>query len=458
LEELSDAFSANDEYFKELNGLKQEKKEESNEIKKLSNTADTDTENDTDTDTDTDNENIKFMETKTNTNIQNKPKKVQTAPTKGKNKPITKSKRQNIKRGLEVKIIANKELFKKSRGIENYAKCQKKTGILNLIKGQSKLPFVLNLLPTYVHLGLSTFNIYKTTNSNTLISTIKIVDIERVNQRKLLTKFNCFDLILADNANLRLKDDDLITLCAKNKTEMENWIHAFLEFKECQVNIRHLNNADQVMLDYKKVDELLKTTNVPKALISPEKKISDLRYDSTNNAYKKAPEVMYRQAKVRKIVENIMDSMKKGNIMNDKIKRELRDKLKKARKFRQDVGKKQGDIEELVAQRVNLERKKQIVNVGKKQKKKELALLKAVEQRMAQLKKKEIEQISKNVKKEIADEKKKASKEAKDMMWTLINAKKFTPYDDCIDNRVFNFADKPYISGLCKRYYGEYVS
>merc|ERR1712032_1723260 len=115
---------------------------------------------------------------------------------------------------------------------------------------------------------------------------------------------------------------------------------------------------------------------------------------------------------------------------NDQVKRQLKDKLKKARKFTQDVGKKQGAIEGLVARRVNLERKKQIVKVGKKQQRKEVALLNAVKQRMTQLKKKEIKDLSKRVKKEIKSEKKKASGEAKTMMRTLINAKKLTPYDD----------------------------
>merc|ERR1711957_758858 len=126
-----------------------------------------------------------------------------------------------------------------------------------------------------------------------------------------------------------------------------------------------------------------------------------------------------------------------GNMRNDQVKRQLKDKLKKAKKFTQDVGKKQGAIEGLVARRVNLERKKQIVKVGNKQ-------------RMTQLKKKKIKDLSKRVKKEIKSEKKKASGSAKTMMRTLINAKKLTPYDDCIDKRLFNFSDKNYVSTMCK--------
>lgn len=372
---------------------------------------------------------------------------------KGKNAKAKKP--QKPKSGTQIKMIPNKILFKNTRGIESYAKCQKKTGILNLIRGQSKLPFYLNLLPTYIHLGLSTFNIYRTRSSKTMITTIKLVDIVRVNQRRFLTKFNCFDLILNDNVNLRLKGDDLITLCAKNPMEMTKWIKAFLEFKECQVDVKKLNNSDQVMLDLKKVKELLRQP--PQAVVPPAKKVNTLYYDATDNTYRKPPRAIYKQVKVRKIVKNIMDAMKKGNMRNDQVKRQLKDKLKKARKFTQDVGKKQGAIESLVARRVNLERKKQIVKVGKKQRKKEVALLKAVKQRMLQLKKKEIKDLSKRVKKEIKDEKKKASGNAKTMMRVLINAKKLTPYDDCIDNRLFNFSDKNYVTSLCKRYYGEFV-
>jgi hypothetical protein len=358
--------------------------------------------------------------------------------------------------GTQVHMIPNKLLFQKTKGIENYTKCTKKTGILNMIRGQSKLPFVLNLLPTYIYLGLSTFNIYRTRSSKTMMTTLKLVDIVRINQRKLLTKFNCFDLILSDWVQLRLKGDNLITLCAKNQSEMTKWIKAFLEFKECQVDVKKLNNSDQVMLDYKKVSDLLRKAAV--AAPVAKKAINVMYYDSTDNAYRKPAKAIYRNVKVKKIVGKIMEAMKKGNMRNDQVKRQLKDKLKKARKFTQDVGKKQGAIEGLVARRVNLERKKQIVKVGKKQRKKEVALLNAVKQRMTQLKKKEIKDLSKRVKKEIKSEKKKASGEAKTMMRTLINAKKLSPYDDCIDNRLFNFSDKNYVSTTCKRYYGEFVS
>ena len=438
---MSDDYSANDEYLNQLNDLKEQNNEESNEnenmLKEVKN-------------------NFSFLE-KGKKKTAAKPKgKKPAAKGKGKLKGKGKGKPQKPKSGTQVKIIPNKLLLKNTKGIESYAKCQKRTGVLNLIRGQSKLPFVLNLLPVYIHLGLPTFNIYKTRSSKTLLTTLKLVDIVRVNQRRFLTKFNCFDLILGDNVNLRLKGDDQITLCAKNQIEMTNWIKTFLEFKECQVDVKKLNNADQVMLDYKKVHELLKVP--PKAVIPPQKKVNTLYYDATDNTYRKPPQAIYKEIRVRKIVKNIMDSMTKGNMRNDQVKRQLKDKLKKARKFTQDVGKKQGVIESLVARRVNLERKKQLVKVGKKQKKKEVALLKAVKQRMIQLKKKEIEDLSKRVKKEINSEKKKASDEAKNMMRVLINAKKLTPYDDCTDNRLFNFSDKNYVSTLCKRYYGEFVS
>jgi hypothetical protein len=234
---------------------------------------------------------------------------------------------------------------------------------------------------------------------------------------------------------------------------MTEWIKSFLDFKECQIDVKNLNNNDQVMLDYKKVKELLKQ---PQEVITPKKKIESMFYDSTDNTYRKPPRAIYRQVKVRKIVKNIMNAYNEGKIQSDKVERNLKDKLKKARKFSEDVGKKQSDIETLVARRVQLERQKQIVKVSKTQRKKEVALLKAVKQRMIQLKKKEIQDYKNRVKNEINDEKKKASQEAKTMMRTLIDAKKFSPYDDCVDNRLFNFSDQDYVSSICKRYFGEY--
>jgi len=360
-----------------------------------------------------------------------------------------------LARKLEVKYIPNNTLNRKMKNIDSYAKCQTKTGVLNLVKSQDQLPYTLNLFPVYVYLGLSTLNIYKNKNSSSLMTTIKLLDILRVNQRGFLKDKFCFDLILSDAVKMKLDNGDLISLCSENKEGMEKWIQALLEFKECQVDIKKLSKNDEVVVDYKKVDELLKQKTFVQ---SPKQKLKSLYYDGSNKAYIKSGQTISKQMRINSIVQNIMNTMKEGNIRTNQVRRQLANKLKKARGFTQDISKKEEIIREMVEKRIEKERQKEVANFSTKQRKKEIELLKAVQQRIIQLKKQEINEYSSHLVKEIKVEKEKASKQAKNMMKMLIDAKKLRPYDDCTDNRLLNFENMVYVKSTCKRHYGEHVN
>jgi hypothetical protein len=55
----------------------------------------------------------------------------------------------------------------------------------------------------------------------------------------------------------------------------------------------------------------------------------------------------------------------------------------------------------------------------------------------------------------IKETKEKANDEAKTMMRNLMDQNKLTGYLDCIDDRLLDFKDKPYIKDTCLRYFGE---
>ena len=50
-----------------------------------------------------------------------------------------------------------------------------------------------------------------------------------------------------------------ISICAKNKKHMNNWITAIQEFKECEISVVKKNNIhNKVLVDFDKVNNLLK--------------------------------------------------------------------------------------------------------------------------------------------------------------------------------------------------------
>jgi len=459
---LNDAYSANDIYLKRMNELSQEKNHIINyELNK----------NDLDEPNFLEKANFSEQSIQSNKKFNQKNKQksknyqndknIKSKKNYNKNAEINKLIKSAIKkvpsgpRKLQIKYIPNNTLNKKIKNIESYSKCNVKTGILNLVKFQDQLPFTLNLLPVYIHLGLSTFNIYKNENSSTLMSTVKLIEILRINQRGFLKDNFCFDLMIADSVKMKLDDNELITLCAENKEAMDKWVHALLEFKECQVDVKKLAKNNEVVVDYKKVDELLKEKTT---IQTPKQKLKNLYYDVSNTAIIKSPVTISKQTRIDTIVRNIMNSMKIGNIRTNQVRRQLSNKLKEARGFSEDISRKEEIIREMVEKRIEKERQKEVANISNKQRKKEVDLLRAVQQRIVQLKKQEVTEYSQKIVKEIRGEKEKASKQAKNMMRMLIDAKKLTPYYDCTDNRLLNFENPVYTNATCKRYYGEMVN
>jgi hypothetical protein len=304
-------------------------------------------------------------------------------------------------------------------------------------------------------LNLKSINLFLESSFRSLFNTIKIDKILRISQQQLLQPYNCFDVITNDiEQGVKVLVKGPITLCANNQKDMNDWINAILEFKECQINVQNVNN-NKILVDFSKVNELLTekgTKAVPQAA-----QIKPLYYDNTNKAVNSSPMRVGKEIMIKKMMDNILSTIKKGNIKRTQVQRKMQNKLKEAKNFSMEVFKKEEIIKKIIEKRVEKEHQREEQMVKLEQKNKELELLKAVQRKIQSMEKKEIKQYKGQFNNQIKDEKKKADVEARKMMKIIIDQNKLTNFDKCTDMKLLNFKDKDYINKTCKIYYGENV-
>jgi hypothetical protein len=140
------------------------------------------------------------------------------------------------------------------------------------------------------------------------------------------------------------------------------------------------------------------------------------------------------------------------------VQRKMQSELKEAKKFSEEVHEKQEIIRKIIERRAEKEKMRQQSLIQSEEKFKELKLLKAVQNRIVQMKKKEIQEYSEQFEKQIKEERSKADAESKKMMKALVEEEKRRPYNDCTDPRLLLFEDKSYVKERCTVYYGEHVN
>ena len=465
LNEFEEAYAENEKY---LSNLEVEKKPQISEISKMEKAAAEDTDH-------------SFLE-KPGQKMYKKAKK-QIKPSQilksGKNPSKNKSKKlqlpQTIKRFekqqslieqgrlIQIRKIPNPKIKMEDSRYIKFEKCNKKSGYLNLVKDMSKLPMELGVTPIFASLSLSSFNLFLSAGDDkTLFNTVKLKNILWISQQRMLTGLNCFELVhgdvMRDSAEFQKQS---ITLCAKDNFEMQQWIDAVGAFKECQVNVHNIDHNRVVIADFQKVNELLKESQGKGFGIgsgnSGPNAYSSLYYDN-NPTIQKNTQKVQKDTAIKSEISKIVNFIKEGNIQQNKVARKMQNQLKEAKKFSEEVHQKQEIIRKILEKRVEKEKIRKQNMMKMEEKHKELELLKAVENRIMQMKKQEIKRFSNTYESQIEDERRKAENESKEMMRTLISEEKLTAYNDCTDPRLMFFEDKQYVNQLCFRYYGEHVS
>lgn len=363
---------------------------------------------------------------------------------------------------IHIRKIPNPKIKIEDPKYTIFQKCNKKTGYLNLVKDLSKLPMELGVTPIFVSMSLSSFNLFLSPgNDKTLFDTVKLKNILWISQQRMLTGLNCFELVhgdvMKDSSELQKQS---ITLCAKDESEMKQWIDAVGAFKECQVNVKNIDNNRVVLADFQKVNVLLKESLGKGGIggpITAANPYSSLYYNNNPTMIDGANKIQKNTA-IKSEITKIVDFIKEGSIQQRIVARKMQTQLKEAKKFSEEVHQKQEIIKKILEKRVEKEKIRKQMMMKNEEKHKELELLKAVENRIMQMKKQEIKRFSNTYESQINEERKKAENESKEMMRTLIQEEKLTAYDDCTDANLMFFENINYVNQICFRYYGESVS
>jgi hypothetical protein len=438
--------------------------------------------------------------------------KINTFNKVNKKKPGKKGK----KGGFNFKVIINekksflnilREKFKGKKGkkkdkmtissekkMNRYTKCGIKSGIvlefLGIKTNKKTLTHEAFMKSTYVELTKRSINLKSdVTSENNLDSApiykvLRLKEILRISQQKNLQRYACFDLVHYKNA--RSEKEDKITLCAENTLSMENWINAIQEFKECQIKVSKINNNDQLVYDFSKVNHLLnmQKTAAKGAAAKASGPLNNRRVQSVmaKSLYydnvpinvkrpipisaiggtggvtggKTAPLAKKDQA-LKKVAKKILNNFRIMRIRQRQVEREFQDKVKVAKEFENKMEKKASDVQRSVEEKVRQQKLQEIEDNLNNEKTKELNLLKAAESKILDMEKSQLKNIKRKYERKYGESMKKAEEKSKEIMNTIIEAKKLTPYEECFDPRLKNFENKEYYSGICKRMFGSHV-
>jgi len=361
--------------------------------------------------------------------------------------------------GLKIKLdtASNKKILVQDPKYFKFENCIKKTGYLNLVKDMSKLPGEITVTPIYVSMSLSSVNLFLSpTDEKTLFNTIPLKNILRISQQRLLEDHHCFELILAEVGHSTELSKTNISLCANSRENMKSWIDTIGAFKECQINVHNVDHNRMVVADFQKVNELIKGSTQPGAKIATNVNAEKSLYYDNNPTINKSAVKVQKDSAIKREMSKIFTFMKEGNIQQTQLQRKMANQLKEAKKFSEQVHQKQEIIRRILEKREEKEKEKEQNMVKVEEKSKELELLRAVENRIMQMKKQEIKTFSSTFEKQITQERQHANNESKQMMRTLVQEEKFTPYDDCTAPQLLFFEDTLYVDNLCQRFYGEH--
>jgi hypothetical protein len=288
------------------------------------------------------------------------------------------NKAKKMATGLVI-IHGENEKLNISSELQTSQKCEYKNGFLEIIDKES--PRKVQTKKVRVNLTKESLKMYTTMDDNSLFATIQLDNILKISQDKRFFQTNCFDLVtnLADSQEKVLHMSRL-TLCTEKTYEMSDWMHFILELKECKVNQK--NKDSKVILDFNEINKIKNRQN--KSINGNEENLG-LWYDntgrsSTNNALNVKDRIIHQT------VKSLINNMQTHQIEENKIKRTLNDQLKEARHFTQEIEKKNEIVKDIINKKIEKQIDINLKNVNIKAADKEVELIKAMAEKIKDMK------------------------------------------------------------------------
>ena len=218
-----------------------------------------------------------------------------------------------------------------------------------------------------------------------LFTKLNLNQISKIIQPKHFSNTFCFNIIQTDiKADILLKDIPTI-LCASTIKEMKDWIDSIEEFKECKVKVKDMSGSGQILADFNRVNKLLSSTSTDERNKN-NLAVEDLHYNNVLSKSIKSADKIQSDQLIGKELSNIQDILKISYMQETKVKRELMNKLKTAEKFESQVKNKENLIENMITKQAQEENENETKLISIQNKNKEYELLKAVKERIKELK------------------------------------------------------------------------
>jgi len=232
-------------------------------------------------------------------------------------------------------------------GLSKAVKCDKRTGMLYTLKEDNyrdptnpmKMVNGWSLTPDYIMLSVKSFNLQSRITADGSIRAIMLPKIEKIKQSHKNTA--CFDII--EEGRL----DKPMSLCADSKKEMDDWIVAILEFKECilkenaevidgntnafkKVNFSLLNKLPHTVgpLAGAQPNDGLQTKPAPAKDVPGQVKAKDPYY--YNNTFNKPGNTVEIKETDEKLTQ-ILNDKKRLEIAQRQVKRQVEDKIRQVK-------------------------------------------------------------------------------------------------------------------------------
>jgi len=323
-------------------------------------------------------------------------------------------------------------------------KCKFKSGIVNfIVKRPHKKSNTISVMPVYLMITTDKLIITKDTKRSNLLKSISMDDIQRIDQHYLNT--NCFDIIINElKANLFLSAQ--LSLCTNKRTEMNEWVNAILDFKKCSLkDTKKTDHNGKIILDMQKINEFNKMQVNEK-----KKNLNELYYDNADKAFSKNDHsIKIFKNRISKLIQKTQ----MGQIARNQIKRKYSGRLRKAKKFSQNIYNREFKLMNYLTQKQVREKESESKMLRLMNKKKEINLLKRAMKSISEMTSTELVDEKTLYKTQIKLQKQRTSEQARVMTKMITDEDKLSNYHKCF---LHVKVKTPKIRLLCKEYFGIY--
>ena len=308
-----------------------------------------------------------------------------------------------------VKKLKNAQLKltdKNSSQVNQYVKCELRTGIVNYLASKNEEKRELKFQPVFVQMNKISINLYESFNTDTsLMAAVSLDRLARIIE--IYQGTYCLTFVMKKESG---KEQEGVTICPSNLVEKEEWVNSISEFKECGIRVEQGEVNENVLMDFSKINFLLSHRNRTASTSSKTRvngvsaendPLFGLYYDNSNKAVRPKPSTVIQNTEMKKEVKDILKEIQIGNLAQKQIQRQMLGKITSAEKIKEEVEQQKHIVREILQRRAEREKEAKEVLFQKASQNKEIQLMKAVKMQIEKIKKEEIKETKETLRKQL---------------------------------------------------------